>query len=100
MKACRTLLLCLMASAACLPASGMSPAQTVVANPDPQLTGPGLSSPFVARETPARSTSELAPSPAMSSGKKKTVLIVVAAVAVAVLVIVLASGGNSTGGGY
>jgi hypothetical protein len=76
----------------------MSPAQTVIANPDPQLSGPSGSSPFVTRPAPERSASKLAPSPATSSGKK-TLLIVVAAVAVAVLVIVLASGGSSTGGG-
>jgi hypothetical protein len=95
-KASRILLYCLMTSSACLPASGMSPSQTVVANPDPQLSG---ASPLAVRETRASSASQPAPTPAMSS-KKKTVLLVVAGLAVVVLAVVLLSGGNGYGGGY
>lgn len=100
MNASRVLLLCLMVSTACMPASGMSPASTVIANPDPQLSGPGPSSPFVARPTPERPASEVATSPAMTSSKKKTLLLVGIGVAVAVLVIVLVSGGNGYSSTY
>lgn len=99
MKATRFLLLLAMASTACLPGSGISPAQTVVANPDPQLGGAGLGAPAV-RPMPARSASEAAASPASSGNSKKTLLIVAGVVVVAALVIVLASSGGSGGLGY
>ena len=99
MKASRFLLLCLMASA-CLPGSGASPAQTVIANPDPQLAGPGPASPFVVHETPVHAASDAATSAAAASGKKKVWPWVVAGVAAVVLVIVLVSGGSGVGGGY
>jgi hypothetical protein len=97
-KASRFLLLCLMATA-CIPASGVSPAQTAIQNPDPQLTGPSPLSPYVVREATARSASATAPMPAMSK-KTKTWLLIGAGVLAAVLLIVLVSGGSSYGGGY
>lgn len=89
MKASRILLLFVM-STSCVPASGMSPAQSVTANPAPQLGSPGPSSPFVARGASASAT---APMPAMSK-KSKTWLLIGAGAVAAVVLIVLLSGGN------
>lgn len=99
MKASR-FLLCLMASTACIPASGMSPAQTAIQNPDPVLAGPSPSSPFVTRQAPERSASATAPSPAMKRASKKTWLYVAAGAAALIVVILLVSGGGSNGSGY
>lgn len=96
MKASRFLLLCLVASTACIPASGMSPSQTVIANPDPQLAGASPATPFVTRQT-ERSASELAASPAMRRASKKTWLYVAGGAAALIVVILLVSGGGSSG---
>lgn len=94
MKAIRVLMLCLMVGG-CLPTSGMSPTQTMVASPAPQLGASAPSSPFVAQQA---SASQPAPTPAMSK-KTKTVLIVGGVAVGALILILLLSGGNgySTG---
>ena len=91
MKAIRVLMLCMMV-AGCLPTTGTSPAQPMIANPAPQLGAPAPSSPFVAQQAPA---AVAAPKPAMS-GKTKTWLIVGGAAVAALLVILLVSGGSTT----
>lgn len=88
MKAIRVLLLCLMVTS-CLPGSGISPAQTMVANPAPLLAQSSPASPFVAREASATAP---VPKRAMTG---KTKLLIGAGVLGAVILILLLSGGDS-----
>jgi hypothetical protein len=87
-KTVRVLMLALMV-ASCLPASGATPAQTMIAAPAPRLMESGPASPFVAREGTR-------PSPKRASGKTRTVLLVAMGVLGAVIVVMLLSSGEHT----